>query len=148
MQEKNKNLFRGQVKYNGNHLFAGEWVEGSLILKTKGAFIYVIEKDDFGNVVREFETEVLPETVGQFTGLTDKNGVKVFEGDRVRSPHGIEYTIVFIDENVQDIGDEIHSAFHASRINNTGNCISIPIDSYLKNNMEVIGNIHEGGNNE
>ena len=72
--------FRGKVKYNGNHLFAGDWVFGSLIIKPSGTFIYVVEEDEFGNIVREFETEVIPETVGQFTGLTDKNGTEIFEG--------------------------------------------------------------------
>lgn len=76
-----KILFRGKVKYNGNHLFAGEWVFGSLIVKPSGTFIYIVEEDEFGNIVREFEAEIFPETVGQFTGLDDKNGKCIFEGD-------------------------------------------------------------------
>ena len=44
-------LFRGKVKYNGNHLFAEDWVYGSLIIKSKGTFIYVIEEDEFGNTI-------------------------------------------------------------------------------------------------
>jgi len=71
--------FRGKIKYNGNYLFSGDWAFGSLILKSKGAFIYVIEKDNFDNIIREYEVEVIPESVEQFTGLKDKNEVEIFE---------------------------------------------------------------------
>ena len=120
-------LFRGEVKYNGNHLFAGERVEGSLIIKVTGLhFIHVVETDNFGNAIREFEVEVIPETVGQFTGLTDKNGVKIFEGDKIKTPYFSQYVV----DNMVDF-------IYAFDDFNTGDYFGEKI------NVEVIGNIHD-----
>ena len=74
-------LFRGKVKYNGEHYFTNDWVGGSVVKKIKGVFMHVIQMDEFGNSVKELDVEVIPETVGQFTGTTDKKGVEIFEGD-------------------------------------------------------------------
>lgn len=90
---KREILFRGQVKYNGNHLFTWDWVCGSLIVKTGRTFIHVIEEDSLGNIVREFDVEVIPETIGQFTGLTDKNGLKIFEGDIIKYTEHSRYLL-------------------------------------------------------
>lgn len=80
-QSRREILFKGKVKYNGNYFISGDWVEGSLIIKASSTFIYVIELDAFGNIIREIEVEVVPETICQFTGLTDIDKVKIFEGD-------------------------------------------------------------------
>ena len=73
-------LFRG--KRMGN----GEWIEG-YAAKSGGAFIIC----DNGLTYGGFEVfEVSPATVGQYTGLTDNNEQKIFEGDIVLVSSGIE----------------------------------------------------------
>jgi len=68
------------ILFRGKRVDNGEWVEGSLI---KGSEEYLILCDqwDYGFVFERFAHGVIPTTVGQFTGILDKKGVKIFEGD-------------------------------------------------------------------
>ena len=62
--------------------------------------------------IEYFAVEVKPETVGQFTGLCDKNGNKIFEGDIVESPHGTQGFIEWQNAEcafLVNIGDDLQT---------------------------------------
>lgn len=78
-----------EVLYQGKRRDTDEWVQGSL-LRSGNGYIDIIP---LNNTICEDESDALcvgkwyvvdPETVGQYIGISDKNGVKIFEGAIVR----------------------------------------------------------------
>lgn len=127
----------------------GRWVEGYFV-KADGRInngkCFILENaadfsfGDGGNRIRiGCFIEVLPSTVGQYTGLTDKNGKKIFDGDVVRRETDYYGKHKVYDEPVV-WEDDIEKGFLGEPYT-SGYCIH-------GGNWEVIGSIHdgEGGN--
>ena len=123
----NRYIFRGKRKDND------EWIEGYLIQGNK-TYIATTEAINYMCVSTSYMAsielvEVIPKTVGQFTGLEDKNGKWIFENDIVTMPAyqgGRTKSVVYF-KNGKFAVDGSNYAFK----------------DICPRNMEVIGNIYD-----
>ena len=134
-------LFRGKRKDNG------EWVEGYYVFQRKcsGVFGQMISELDFDRHLiidlRGNLHEVIPETVVRCTGLEDKNGKWIFEGDIIRTK---KYGRVIAHSTVSDYDifriTYVPAVFRLENIHRAFNLVGNSAD------YEVIGNIHDNPN--
>ena len=120
-----------EILFRGKRVDNGEWVYGLFArCKVGNLILPCIQKErenDSGDYIEAII--VNGETVGQYTGLKDRNGNKIFEGDIIR----------FIKENCLVIFVENDCAF---RIEVDGR-ISTALRKAHSKDYEVIGNIHD-----
>ena len=122
-----------EILFRGKRLQGGEWVEGYFFKSDinkkeresgKATIIFTPDCDTF-IMVPECHNSfmVVSDTVGQYTGMKDKNGKRVFEGDILSLRTGRQHVVRFEDG--------------AFVLENT----AIPVS--FANKFEVIGNIHD-----
>lgn len=117
-----------EILFRGKKIENGEWIVGNLTIWSDKTTSIDAEPTE-GSIL----WAVVPETVGQYTGLTDKNGKKVFEGDIVKNEYRkgqYQYFKIAYDTRV-----------YCWQVENKYGMLGFLYN--VIGDLEVIGNIHD-----
>lgn len=133
-----------EILFRGKSIISGEWVFGTPVCVEENTYptdrvllVRAVNYDELDNFLPQYESEeVIPETVGQFTGLYDRNGKRVFEGDILEEKRTKTRSVVEFGEF------------------NCGCCYSVfgytgvgGLDKNIESDKDaVVGNIHDNPN--
>ena len=140
-----------EILFRGKRTDNGEWVEGNLFIPDKPDTPTQI---CIGTNVVRICYDVNPSTIGSYTGVTDKNGERIFEGDIVKYKDARK----FGDNDEMEEAEEQYLCTNVVKFKN-GRFFPLPqrydcedyFFSYGSYDFEVVGNVHDnpellGGN--
>lgn len=151
-----------EILFRGKCTDTGKWYEGQYIHLHKTTYCFKEDYDrnpnnDIHQIVFERMTDwnlpnqhlradVIPETVGQFTGLTDKNGKKIFEGDIVKAD---DFIFVVKFGKCGGVANADNYGYMGFYLEPFSEATKLHARYGLRNDMcyfediEIIGNIHD-----
>lgn len=131
-----------EILFRGKRLDNGEWAYG-MPCATERSGIYAIQTLQGGIF------DIIQETAGQYTGLTDKNGTKLFEGDIIQTKRtGYKFEQVFKlvvkygEYTPKDYCKSIYSQYATIGFYSTDGKKDFQLGT-CSNCIEIIGNIHD-----
>ena len=126
---EDKYIYRGKIKGSNTNEHPLDWAYGNLVveLKTNKYFIMDLNCYNKNTRINDVMLEVIPETVGQCTGLKDKNGQLIYEGDILKDDAWVGFV------NMEDV------CYQITYINNLGS--DVLCDLELKH-QTIISNIY------
>lgn len=125
-----------EILFKAKRLDNGEWVEGYYVYCRKRHYILPVLNKAIGFDEREDEwIEIDPDTICQYTGLTDKNGKKIWENDILRRDGYWNIRIEF--EN------GVFMVRNADKVQYINRVTCTSINTFNIKSYEVIGNIFD-----
>lgn len=127
-----------EILFRGKRMDNGEWVEGDLFHHSDGKTEMFVAKEVLfaGKYLEGIWRIVDPNTVCQYTGLTDKNGAKIFEGDVIQAEFRRFYKTVTKMKGIVEFHNSAFSILWEDK--DYGRSFAGYVDD-----IEVIGNIYD-----
>lgn len=124
-----------EILFRGKRVDNGEWTEGFYAHSGEKKYILIDNDIAVGYLAMK---EVNPDTIGQYTGLTDKNGKKIFEDDIVKIKGKTRYIFYgcsgFRHTNYGEYADTLENVFTVVDCEVIGNKIDNP--EFLRSDTE------------
>ena len=125
-----------EILFRGKRVDNGEWIQGDIVQFPVHGVVRIVEQEPSYK-----DAEVDSDTVGQYTGLTDKNGRKIFEGDILKIYPDCDYCEDYSISTVYSYNGVLCVDYRGDDFDSTA--LGFINDVNDDADFEIIGNIYD-----